>query len=505
MTRMTIKKKFLFFLISFPTLIFSQSVSDIVDFSIDNPLGTARFESMGGAFGALGGDLSAININPAGSAVFNTNQYVLSFSNNEKKINTNFFNSSSSKTSSKFSVNNGGGVWVFENFGGGNIDKISFGINAQTNNSFHNDFHIKGLNNLNSIDKFFLNNATGFSASDLSVNQNETVSSTYRNLGEYFGFSAQQAFLAYQGYLLNYDDVNNEFYSIAKYDNGVYQDHVNETKGYNSKYNLNLAIQFKEDYFFGLNINTHEIFLENFIRHKETDFDSDSAVKSILYENRLTTSGEGFSFQLGALRKFNNFRIGIAYQSPTWYKLWDETMQYFETETVDINGTNYIDIVDPRISNLYPMYKIKTPSSITLSSAVIIGKIGLLSVDIVSKDYSKIKAKPKEDFVNTNMLIGSSLKSTMDIRLGTEIRLNKFSVRGGFNSNQSPYKNQDSIKDSSSYSYGFGYDFGSTIINFSHKFSEKDRNYQLFDSGLVDKANLTTDQSIYALSIVFNF
>ena len=39
---------------------------------------------MGGAFGALGGDLSAININPAGSAVFNTNQYVLSFSNNEK-------------------------------------------------------------------------------------------------------------------------------------------------------------------------------------------------------------------------------------------------------------------------------------------------------------------------------------------------------------------------------------------------------------------------------------
>ena len=148
MTRMTIKKKFLFFLISFPTLIFSQSVSDIVDFSIDNPLGTARFESMGGAFGALGGDLSAININPAGSAVFNTNQYVLSFSNNEKKINTNFFNSLSSKTSSKFSVNNGGGVWVFENFGGCNIDKISFGINAQTNNSFHNDFHIKGLNNL---------------------------------------------------------------------------------------------------------------------------------------------------------------------------------------------------------------------------------------------------------------------------------------------------------------------------------------------------------------------
>ena len=181
MTRMTIKKKFLFFLISFPTLIFSQSVSDIVDFSIDNPLGTARFESMGGAFGALGGDLSAININPAGSAVFNTNQYVLSFSNNEKKINTNFFNSSSSKTSSKFSVNNGGGVWVFENFGGGNIDKISFGINAQTNNSFHNDFHIKGLNNLNSIDHKFPKISVGATQNILMAASLASGKSTLKN------------------------------------------------------------------------------------------------------------------------------------------------------------------------------------------------------------------------------------------------------------------------------------------------------------------------------------
>ena len=49
-------------------------------------VGSARFQSMGGAFGALGGDLSAININPAGSAVFIDNQYELSFSNNKKSV-----------------------------------------------------------------------------------------------------------------------------------------------------------------------------------------------------------------------------------------------------------------------------------------------------------------------------------------------------------------------------------------------------------------------------------
>ena len=48
---------------------------DALLLSGENSQGTARFESMGGAFGALGGDLSSININPAGSSVYNDNEY----------------------------------------------------------------------------------------------------------------------------------------------------------------------------------------------------------------------------------------------------------------------------------------------------------------------------------------------------------------------------------------------------------------------------------------------
>jgi hypothetical protein len=36
---------------------------------------------MSGAFGALGGDLSSLNVNPAGSAVFSNNQMGLTLSN----------------------------------------------------------------------------------------------------------------------------------------------------------------------------------------------------------------------------------------------------------------------------------------------------------------------------------------------------------------------------------------------------------------------------------------
>jgi len=68
-------KRISFFLFIYSISISSQTLNDVLEFSIENPIGTARFESMGGAFGALGGDLSSININPAGSAVFNDNEY----------------------------------------------------------------------------------------------------------------------------------------------------------------------------------------------------------------------------------------------------------------------------------------------------------------------------------------------------------------------------------------------------------------------------------------------
>ena len=65
--------KLYFYLILFliiPLFQFSQNISDAISLSIENENGNARYMSMGGAFGALGGNLSAISKNPASGAVF---------------------------------------------------------------------------------------------------------------------------------------------------------------------------------------------------------------------------------------------------------------------------------------------------------------------------------------------------------------------------------------------------------------------------------------------------
>ena len=57
-----------------PSLLMAQSAIDAYQLSQTDLKGTARFVSMGGAFGALGGDLSTLNQNPAGIGVYRSSE-----------------------------------------------------------------------------------------------------------------------------------------------------------------------------------------------------------------------------------------------------------------------------------------------------------------------------------------------------------------------------------------------------------------------------------------------
>jgi len=481
----------------------AQTLSEILSITLDKPFGTARYESMGGAFGSLGGDLSSININPAGGAVFIDNEYGFTMSGRNTKNNTLFFNNNEKNKNFKFNLNQGGGIWILKNFGGGNVNQISFGFNFQTSNSFEDVFDSKGRNPKNSIDNFFLNNSFSLSQSELGVGSGESIASVYKYLGENYGYYAQQAFLGYQSYIISYDNDSKNFYSLVDSSEGVDQQYYSESKGSNSKYNYNLSIQYKENYYFGLNINIHSVYKSVFTRHFESNFSEKSPIKSILFENNLITQGEGFSLQLGTIAKFNSFRLGLSYQTPTRYILWDETYQYIETSSKDLDGNDFQDKIDPRVTNRYPEYKISSPSILTASTAFVFGKIGLISLDIESKDYSKIKLKPTKDFSFNNNEIKNKLSGTIDFRLGTEFRLNKTSLRAGYQFYGSPYKNSEMMEDYSTLGFGFGYDFGDTVLSLSHKISESKRKHQLFDSGLTDLTQIDSNSSFSTLSLIF--
>ena len=92
----------------------AQESRDAIRYSQENLNGTARFRAMSGAFGALGGDLSSINVNPAGSAVFSNNQMGFTLSNLSNSNKATYFNDTSTEKDNSTDLNQAGGVFVFK-------------------------------------------------------------------------------------------------------------------------------------------------------------------------------------------------------------------------------------------------------------------------------------------------------------------------------------------------------------------------------------------------------
>src|SRR5215471_11711436 len=82
-------RRFLFLAIGFCFFrnAFAQNPEDVVKNAWFVPNGTARSMSVGGAIGALGGDITSVSVNPAGLGFYKTREVVLSpsflFNNNQ--------------------------------------------------------------------------------------------------------------------------------------------------------------------------------------------------------------------------------------------------------------------------------------------------------------------------------------------------------------------------------------------------------------------------------------
>ncbi len=115
--------------------------------------------------------------------------------------------------------------------------------------------------------------------------------------------------------------------------NGTFShDYSYASTGYNGKITFNMAAQYDENLYLGLNLNSHFIDYQRSTLLFEDNSNAGSIIKSIDFENTLSTRGNGFSFQLGGILKLSHeFRVGVTYDSPTWYNIEEETTQYLST------------------------------------------------------------------------------------------------------------------------------------------------------------------------------
>jgi len=433
------------FCIAFISNAQTLSYNDIgVLFSKENINGTARYNAMSGAFGALGGDLSSIETNPAGAAVFLKSEFSVSLNVRNIETASTFYGTNELIENDYTNLSQAGGVFVFNTRNNSNWSNLALSFNYSITNNFEDLWIASGNSGFAPITDLYDNDPVIYGNSD----------------GQYF---------------------------------------ENYTDGKNSKYSFTIASQYNDNLYVGASINTYDIDYYQSVLIEEYNNDGNGNTFDVSQIQELLTYGDGYSFNIGFISKpSDNIRFGLAYQSPVWYTLAEDFVEYdvviYENDVntiEDFSGTNGFD------------YKLRTPSKLTGSFAYIFEKQGLISVDYIYKNYSNIKLS-NANFTEENIAFDSDLESTGQLRIGTEWRFDNLSLRGGYHIEKSPYKNAISSDNNEGFSLGAGYKFRGGKIDFSYQNSTNTSSYNFYSDNQVDAANLDIDTSKFTATLVLN-
>lgn len=456
----------LFCALTFPGFSQSLGYQDLaLLFSNDNNSGTARFNAMSGAFGALGGDVSAIKINPAGAAIFNNSLFTNSVNSRGTDIGTTYYGSTNNTSEEFFKFSQTGAVFVFNNFNNSNWSKFAFSFNFNIRNDFRNKFIADGNSGVATFNEFPLDTAD----------------------------------------------------PATLYNNSESQLYINAYKGEVSEYNFAVSGLYQDNLYVGFAFNAFDLnFRQNALLHEQNNDGAGNSLSASFYQEN-NTVGTGFSLSAGIIYKATkNVRFGFSYQTPIWFtEITEETNitnndGYFGDTEISVTNDNIT--YDNTFGGYFPIqgftYALKTPAKTTASFAYIFGSNGLFSFDYSYKNYTKTKLSDA-DFSLENQFFQNDLRDTHAIRVGSEWRFNALSLRGGYSYEQSPDKNAIDSDNVKGYSFGAGYNFGNTKLDFSYSNNTRSALYDFYPqykqpNAYVNPADLTIDNRILTATLTFS-
>lgn len=479
----------------------AQEVSDALQYAQTNINGTARFKGMSGAFGAIGGDLSAISINPASSSVFNNNQITGSLNYFGLTNKSNYFSNSRTENSHDFNLNQVGAIFVFES-NNSEWNKFALAINYDNLNNFENKSFSSGFNPNTSVVNYFIESANGVklqNLDDFSLNIYD------------FDFKGQQAFMAYNTFLINpvtNSPENTTYVTNTQGTNNFYQEKDIISTGYNGKLAFNASAVYENKLHIGLNLNSHfSNFIKSYSIYEDyadaTGADNTKGIQALRFNNDLETNGTGFSFQIGTILKIGKvLRLGGTYESPTWMKLTDIQSQNLITDCADCANESYSNGTEVPIE--YAPYKLRTPEKWTGSAAFIFGKEGMISFDFSTKDFGNTMFTTNERYFDIkNNQIKSELRHVNEVRIGGEKKYKKWSFRAGYHTETSPYKDKKKMGGLYGFSGGIGYNFDGTKIDFAYSRYERNYGEKFLPYGITNSAQINSRNNNITATISF--
>ena len=478
---------------------FAQGEQDALRYSQSFTGGSARFSSMGGAFGALGGDFSSLFINPAGLGVFRSSEFSFTPTLRYNTVETNFAGSVNDDFDYHFNLNQLGFVSSFDLGNSEGWSNINIAVGYSRQNNFNTNVIIEGVNNSSSMLDYFADYSDGYFPEELnSFNEflayDTWLIDTVTNMG----------FDDYETILSDYGDEANSTY-------GQVQQRTLNSNGTLGEYMFSVGANYGNSLYIGASFGIQKLVYHESNEHIE--YDPDDHIydfKSFTYYQDLYTRGRGYSFKMGAIFKpVEMLRLGVAFHLPTFFKLEDEYYSYIDAsfDNVDSEGIKDYSSDSP---DLFYKYELTTPFRAIGSVAYQFGKRALLSADYEFVDYATARLRRGEDGYNFNAEndgIKDIYRKTGNLRLGGEYRLGAISLRGGYAHYGSAYAKSEANADASYslISAGIGFRQKKFYLDFGFTHMMHEEQYFMYPSAnLVPSVNESkTDKFLATVGFQF--
>ncbi len=363
---------------------FSQSVYDVLNYNqVDPVMGTARYSSMAGAFGAFGGNPSVTKDNPAGIGVY-------------KRCD------------------------------------LTFTPNVYLDNT--KDAHIC-LNNFAMIINFREHeNEHGYITSSLGITYNRM-----RNFARYSSIrSANYSGLSLTDYMGK--DASPDYIYNPALDMGLINDAGNSA--FSRRDNFDKQTRYSEnghigqwDISYGMNISNRvylgaSMGLSVLEYNQKALYDENSVnsqVGNYYLDNYYDVDAFGVNFKLGAIVKPVDFmRLGFAIHTRTLYDVNESYSVEF-----DYNEQNPLE---PEVDYGECIYKLKSPFKMQGSLGFVIAERALLGLEYNYDNYSSMRMTDYDaEMIAQNEQMKKEFNTVHTFKLGAEFKvIDEFSLRAGF-------------------------------------------------------------------------
>ena len=496
-------KKYLLLILLYPVAsTFAQVPEDALRYSWYPQNGTARNLAIGGVMGSLGGDITALYVNPAGLGFYKTREVVISPGIFLNKLKANFRETSTTEKKNAFGFGPSGIVIGSVNrFQPKNSTAFSVAITQTAN--FNNVIRYKGLNNFSSFSEQF---AEEFAKSKKNIDEVLNTLSPF----PYTSALALQTYLIDTVTINGVTSVRGVSENILDAGNALQQEMYKTTSGGIYELALGAAFNKEDKLFFGGTLGIPLTSYKSNTKFTENDTSSNAmnGFKSATYEDNFSTVGVGANLKLGVIYKPEEYiRLGLAVHTPTIYFMQDEhtanLLTKLETPSGQPESFAAASTLFTNGAAGESRYQQTTPWRAIVSGSYVFRELenvkkqkGFISADIeyvnhrgskFTSDNENPTEKEKADYKNLTNVIKQYYKGAFNFKIGGEVKFNIVMARLGFAYYSNPYKDPGFKANRMLLSGGVGYRHKGVFVDLTYVHQlNKDAN---FPYRLEDRAN----------------